>query len=84
MVRLVDREGMANYGRRERPMFWLIDKAKVIDKVYLWFVDGNGNREGGKVEGLAVDGVIRNFRSDGPADYIPYGMGDRNFVAGRL
>ena len=84
MVRLVDRNGMADYGRRKRPMFWLTDKAKVIGKVYLWLVNGNGNWEGGKVEGFAVDGVIRNFRSDGPADHITYGMEDRSFATRRL
>lgn len=36
--------------------------------------------EGGGLDGFAADGVIRNFRSDGPADRTPYGMGGHYFV----
>lgn len=31
---------------------------------------------------FVADGVIRNLRSDGPADRTPYGMGGHNSVTG--
>jgi hypothetical protein len=62
--------------RAERSM-WTVFTCEYV----CWLV-GNSNGEGGWVERLAADEVIRNSRSDGPADRTPYGMGDHGLAGG--